>query len=977
VTDNDLSKSIASTADRIDDHPPLHTPLWALLSGWLLTIEAWLRSHGGDPLRYAIRGFWILIAGVGVILLVGPVINPPTTLEDITSSAQRVTEQWVARDFAADYTVSLADDGTLVADVEERITSFFPDGVDAEGIERVIATQYQKNSLSPSAISATFDGAPIDVVRKHSSDRLTLTMNTDNRLSGDHEFVLRYTLHNLAYDAVDDATGAPTQILRWDVFGPSWPQGLTGLDVTLSLSDELDGQLVRQPRGYVGWTIVSAGSWLEPEELSPRGFTTYNFTNDQNLPPNANAMFTVLFTPGTIAMPPPSTLFWLQTFAPLVPLAVLLATLLLSIAARRVAWSDERGEPWYVAHDDPPENVSAKLAAHILRSRRTVELAEALQSIPVRAIGDVPRKQVLAVGRIAHRTGRLGDLLSARRQYGRGSERAREIAEKLRRIPVGFVRDAFIAAPIAITVVQWGIVRQLSYQATISVIWWPFAFVTLSSLVAIIVLSITLTTRPLTREGALLKQHLLGIGVYAQSTSLLERALLTEPVLPYAVLTAPAREAGEAIAHAAEAELGEKIPESSWRNDNFLTAPRFAVRGLAVLIVVSMITITAVTASPFQRNPDYLAYNDDVPGSYGATVESFSASAELGRNDNNRATIDVRESLDVAFMKNPARPSQVVREWPAVVDGQDLQLSIQRVLLDGKPVPYVVEPGDHTLVMRTTFSEIVEGDRELSVDYRIASAAVATETSPGGQIVDRVRWGALLTGWRFSYGNEDGLLDPFRIELRLSDELADKTISSGWITLNRDDDGSLNDSNDGVVTFGSVATSPFAETTVETTARELHAIVRTLTIDADDNGWYPIGISSRDLGTVIDFPSGTFAGPDTEALRAHQFLSSWPLAAASLMGWFSLLISLLAFGYIFSRGMGAVSNGIQRDVLRWIVPALAISTSALFIWVSIEVAADHPANGIIGVAALAGLSGATLALWLGWRSGREKKQATT
>ncbi|HBS75284.1 MAG TPA: hypothetical protein DEB55_12980, partial [Microbacterium sp.] len=66
--------SDAPPADRVDDTRPRPTPLWALLSRWLLATEAWLRSHGGARLRWTLRGGWALVAAVGVLLLVGPVI---------------------------------------------------------------------------------------------------------------------------------------------------------------------------------------------------------------------------------------------------------------------------------------------------------------------------------------------------------------------------------------------------------------------------------------------------------------------------------------------------------------------------------------------------------------------------------------------------------------------------------------------------------------------------------------------------------------------------------------------------------------------------------------------------------------------------------------------------------------------------------------------------------------------------------------
>ncbi|RFA16619.1 hypothetical protein B7R22_03890 [Subtercola boreus] len=120
------------------------------LSRWLLGLEVWLRSHGGRRLRLGLRAFWAIVARGGAVLLFGPVINPPLTLDDITSSSDTATDRWIARSFAVDYHVERATDGTLVAHVEERIGALFPSGTDEPGIQRVLATEYRGHALDPS-----------------------------------------------------------------------------------------------------------------------------------------------------------------------------------------------------------------------------------------------------------------------------------------------------------------------------------------------------------------------------------------------------------------------------------------------------------------------------------------------------------------------------------------------------------------------------------------------------------------------------------------------------------------------------------------------------------------------------------------------------------------------------------------------------------------------------------------------------------
>ena len=240
---------------RIPDPAPRHTPLWTVLSAWLLRVERWLQSRGGSRLRGVLWQLWGLVAVGGILLLVGPVINPPLTLDDLTDEASDVTDTWIARSFAADYRVTTDEDGRLVTDVEERIEAFFPKDLDDRTIERVLATEYQGHALDPSGITVTLDGVKQDVTRERAAVFLRLVVDPGEQLTGDHELVIRYRLSDLAYVAPDPATGQPVDLLRWDVFGPDLQQAVAKLDVRVTIPQELDDHLVRQPHGTLAWTL--------------------------------------------------------------------------------------------------------------------------------------------------------------------------------------------------------------------------------------------------------------------------------------------------------------------------------------------------------------------------------------------------------------------------------------------------------------------------------------------------------------------------------------------------------------------------------------------------------------------------------------------------------------------------------------------------------------------------------------------------
>ncbi|HEV7950932.1 MAG TPA: DUF2207 domain-containing protein [Glaciihabitans sp.] len=971
--------------ERIPVAEPRHTFLWVLLSGWLLSAEAWLRSHGGRGLRWSLRAFWGAIAIAGVILLVGPVINKPITLDDITGSASTAADQWIAREFATDYRISRTPEGMLEAQVEERSSALFPDDVSETGIERVLATQYQGHSLQPRDIEATLDGEPIEVERSATSDRLTLTMDTGEVLTGDHVFVVKYTLNHLAYSATDTATDQDVDLLEWDVFGPSWPTAFAKLDVRVILPAELDSELIREPRGSLAWTIAGAGEWLSPDEVAPNGDVTYRFTNEQNIPPNAQAWFTLSFEPGTFSQPAPSTLFWVQSYGPLAPLAFLAITLLLALAARAVAWSDARGRPWFVAQFDPPKGISTRMAAVMMRTPRVLELAEALDVArsgirrkPSRAdkasakgrlakrkprtpVNTVRREALLAAAaKVAHRAGRLGDLPRAFARYSSASEHRAVLTEGLRRVPHGFVRDLFIAAPIALTIVQWGLVRQLSFQSVVSAVWWPTAFVLVSTVIAAIVLWIALSAVPLTEEGALIKQHLMGIDVYATRTQLLDRAVSREPVLPYAVLMAEPRTAGTKVAAMIDAELGENSASSQWRTPDFVTRSQFLVRALSVLIVGVAIAAVVVLPNPYDRAGTYTAYSWDIPGTLYTKVQSFDADAELSRTNDGHARIEATETMQVSFVDEGSRIPQFARQWPASVNGQDLQFEVLSVQIDGADVPYAASPAEKgTVLMQTQLVGVTEGVRTVEVTYAIESAAIAAQE--GLTVVDRVRWAAVLDGWKYnSQWDGDPPLESLNIELRVADELAAVSVASGWIAQDTDSAESARDWKDSVVPFDSELF------TNNGGSSETAGGVTTYSFDltADENGTYPWDLTMDDLGPSFDFPAGTFEGPDPAQLRWTQFMVALPMGMILLFAGLGVLLGGAGIYNGWERRGRAFTPGPFRDLIRVFAPAAALAATIMFFWASADMPADHSALPPMGWSSLAAIAAAVTGIVL-------------
>lgn len=944
----------ADGEERFADDRPRPTPVWAVLSRWLLRGEAWLRSHGGRPLRLAIRSFWVTVCAVAVFLLFGPVINPPLGLDEITDSASGATDTWIARNFDVDYTITRDEQGRLQAEVVETITAFFPEDVDESGIRRVLSTQYQGHDLAPRELTASIDGIQTQPDLRESGDRLTVALETGERLNGDHEFVLRYRIQDLAYTSTDDITGSGVDLLEWSVFGPDWPQGFAALDVRVAIPDELDALLVRQPSGGVAWALVSGANWLEPEEDSPPGQTVYAFTVDQNVPPHASAWFRMLFPEGTFTMPPPTGLFLWQTFGPLLPLAVLLLTLPFAIAARAVAWRDARGRPWYVAQHDPPRGVSVAQAAQLVRHPRTRELALAVAAVGG-ARRSVRRSALIAAGRAARRAGRLGDGIRARTRYLLDPARSRQIAEGFRRVPRGFVRDWFIAAPLALTVVQLAIIRQLSHQETLAVIWWPGVFVLVSLVVSAIVLWLALSARPLTRKGALARQHLAGIDAYARRSAMLERITLDDAALPYAVVMADAREAGRRISALVAAELGDDAGLRAWRTPDFLSWPRLLVRGAALVVVAGAVAIVALVPNPYLRLSTFERWDFEDRGTLASQVSRVDVAAHL-RADDDRPRIDVVQTAQVDFDDESRRVPQFATPVSTAIEGQSLGLAVDSVRVDGESVPFRLAVRQDVGTITTAMTQVRTGRATVEVRYAYTSPAVAGEASRAsgreGEVVDRIRWAALLDGWESGWTHPSEP-DPVTVSLRVDDAIAQKALSAGWLREDPDTAEEARDWKDSSYAFGtleselesSASSEKKVGTITESDESSPDARVHSFEVTSGEYG-YPTDSLYSDLGVLLEFPAGSWTGPDPSARDAEKLAWAMPTIVVVSASAVAVVLGVAAVVRARMRRSRQLAPGLLRDVFWWLAPASALAAIVVGVWATADIPADRPEVGL-------------------------------
>lgn len=908
------------------------TPLYRALAGWLLRLEAWLQSHGGATLRWSIRGFWATVTAVGLLLLIGPVINEPLSFEDITSSAGEATDTWIARSFAADYTLVRDAEGRLIVEVEERITAFFPDDVDESAVERVIATQYEGHDLRPVVRGATLDGRAVTPAVEAGATRSTITVAADGRLAGDHDLVLRYELHDLAHPAQDASSQQWYELLRWDAFGPEWEHASAHSLLTVTVPHDLVDAYARQPGGGIAWLLLSDSVTLTPDRETTAG-VVYELENDQNMPPYASFWFTLRFDTGTFTMPAPSPLYWVQVIGPFVPLLLLLLCVPLALAAKAVAWADARGRAWFTMQDRP-RGGRPGLDARLWRAWRTSALVDALAAHRATPTPATARRLV----RVAGRTGRLGDLPAAVAAYRAAAPYRAQFAEGLRRILRGFVRDGFIGAAIAFTALQWGLVRQLSYQVPLSEYWWPGVIVVVTTLLAALVLAVALSARPLTAEGALAVEHLRGQQLFLAQTSAAERITLRDPLLPYAVMFAPARQARRLVSGllAREGVAGDVRADPA-----FVTGPRLVLRIAAVGVFIAACLVSFLTTASTRHGLDHFELLDDVPGDYGVYVSDVDIQAELIAASDGRLQIEVVETLQATVDENLRDIPQVTRVWRDRVDGHDQRLRVEAITIDGADVPFEQSRLKGHALVQSRMPDDWPGTHEIEVRYRLDDAASALHAD--GRWIDQVRWTALLPWWQETWEGVDHDPETLRIALRMpADVAAALTGASGWLDE-----------------LPHREARPPTEATLTTEGGDV--VIELVADRADeyepDSRWP----SAADyVGLQLQFDAGAVTATSPEEWYRNLAVVLIPYLLAPAL---AVVAVVLALTGVFLRAAGSrrVRGGMLRDAVRWIPPWFTAAQVPLLGWAAADMYGDEPLLPLLLIALSASL---ITAIWV-------------
>lgn len=974
-TDPELLRS-----GRIPDPQPEHTALFRGLATILTKIETFLRARGGLSLRWLIRFFWGALAAVSVFLLVGPVINQPKTFDQIIASAKLATVDWVARDAKIDYDVQRAADGTFTTRVSERYNATFVNGPE-QRITRSLVTEVNGHDTEFEFVTATVDGteAQTRVHRKATTTELIIERPDGAQFEGQHDVVIEYELHHLVDVDSHPVTGDPIDVWSWPLLGLTWPQATKGIDVSITLPRDVNDALIAKPYAQISWLLISGHERMEPDAESA-DWVRYQFDNSDTLPPNTQVWIEFTFKPGTFVIPDRTPLFWLQSWGPLIPLFALAVLMLFALAARWVVWADSAGRPWFVMRSDPPDDIPPNLAAQLLRRPRSAELVSKLAEAPATAKATVKAKAkssattavrerwLRSVAQTARRAGRLGNSPAVLSWRARWRLEQAALAQKLRWKPDSYVRDTFIWAPIAVTLMQWALLRQLSHQTKLLVVWWPTLFVAVSTVLAIIALWAVWRPRPLTPEGALAVQELKGIDAYARATRLVERGPLDDPLMPYAVLFAPPREAGERVLEHAIRETGDRGVASGWRTEHFLSVPAMLSFVAALAMFAGSIVLVSTMPPPYDGDEFQTWPSSDVKGTHLSQMRGFTVDAELGRDSAGGARLDVVERIDVEFRGGTYQIPQFTREWPAQRLGQKLGLAVESVRIDGEEIRFATQTNDRTTMMVTMLEQALEGVHQLEVRYALASPAVAVPDGPG--TAQQIRWTAFHWWWDDDYyTNFEKLSDgrtkvrPVRVQLTVTPELASLVQSGGWIGYGDMDKPRIPyESGRGYDSWVRVSNTYVDERRVELRlgkelvrgdgalvvtygAAEVEMRERDIELRSEEDptefvvdqafndrlGQYELQLNT-DFGAVLNFEPGTFANVDDNGYRNYQ-ASYWAPFALTIA--LALLVILLSAVAVILVLRGERSAGLSALLFSWgSLTLLALAQTVVFWWVT-------------------------------------------
>ena len=539
---------------------------------------------GMDSVASRARGVrWVLLA---LILLIG---MPALALAGPVEAARADVDDFEFESLDVEYVLGRDDEGKSTLTVVETFVAIFPEFDQNRGMRRSIPETYLGSPLHPHLVSITDENGDRREAEAESDDNgyYVMTSRAGDYVHGRQTYVFTYTLENVARHF--DDTGVDE--FYWNVVGAEWAQPFGSVTARVRFADGVGeartgaqecyfgstGATTRCPIGGEGAEVVAAAGPLRPYQAMTIAiaFESGTFTP---------------FDPAYLASP----WGWLQGGIAVLGLGGAVAV---GATARRRSLRDAPGRPTIIAEYTPPRQVDALESAVLLGHTTKAIPAEVLEQAVVGSIrieeganrwfGGTKLKAVLVDPSRADRDGRmlLHGLFPTLRpgeefEFGRTDTRFSTAAQSILKaankelVARGLRREvspSVRAVPVAVAILATVLVFLFGFAALeASVTAWVPILVIIASVLVVLVVAGLVSHKPLTAEGAEVRDHLKGLKVFIewaeadrirmlQSPQGAERVpvdvsdsrvmlKLYESLLPYAVVFGQEKEWAERLA---------------------------------------------------------------------------------------------------------------------------------------------------------------------------------------------------------------------------------------------------------------------------------------------------------------------------------------------------------------------------------------------------------------------------------------------
>jgi uncharacterized membrane protein YgcG len=421
-----------------------------------------------------------------------------------------------------------------VLETTETLVAVFPEYDQNRGIRRAIPLDYDGHPTDIRVESVTDeDGTPrpYEVAEDEEGVFLLITIAADDYVHGEQSYVISYRQQNVTLQPDD----APIDEFYWDVNGTGWAQPFGRVRAEVRMSPDVAAGLNGDTACYRGWQ----GSGTPCESLT----TTETdppavIAEAASLGPYENLTVAIGFEQGTFVPRDDSFAASPAAIAGAVAAGLTGLALVAAIVLRATRWRNHPGRGTIIAQYEPPEGVSAMVAADLVGHPEKGVTATILEravdgelrvvetgrkKYAVEFVGGEPgdahaRSVVSALFRGHPVPGASRQLKSSDTALGRRLLSIRQSVTKgvarsgLRRKPDPGLRLLLAAAAIG--------------GATLSVVLgifaiddrrggaWPAILFILAIVAALATVVLVANVRPLTERGRELRDHLEGLRLY-------------------------------------------------------------------------------------------------------------------------------------------------------------------------------------------------------------------------------------------------------------------------------------------------------------------------------------------------------------------------------------------------------------------------------------------------------------------------------